>query len=157
MTPEDAVAKIQFARECFVRSTSVLEETDSGFAAVAGMYTVAQQVAHTALDIDWFTNGVKSRGEWDVDFERADERARAFTSLFHARELIDQAFGRAVEEFGSLSTEDLAASFPQEDPFFPGAPIWSAVAALIDHTAHHRGALTVYTRLLGKTPPNPYL
>jgi hypothetical protein len=25
-----------------------------------------------------------------------------------------------------------------------------------DHTAHHRGALTVYSRLLGKVPKMPY-
>jgi uncharacterized damage-inducible protein DinB len=26
----------------------------------------------------------------------------------------------------------------------------------VEHTAHHRGALTVYSRLLGKVPPMPY-
>ena len=30
------------------------------------------------------------------------------------------------------------------------------VAAMADHTSHHRGALTVYARLRGKTPAMPY-
>jgi uncharacterized damage-inducible protein DinB len=27
---------------------------------------------------------------------------------------------------------------------------------MVEHTAHHRGALTVYSRKLGKVPPMPY-
>ena len=30
------------------------------------------------------------------------------------------------------------------------------VWAMVEHTAHHRGALTVYSRPLGKVPPMPY-
>jgi len=37
-----------------------------------------------------------------------------------------------------------------------GAPKMSIVYALADHTAHHRGALSVYARLLGKKPQMPY-
>jgi uncharacterized damage-inducible protein DinB len=37
-----------------------------------------------------------------------------------------------------------------------GVPRWSVVSAISDHTAHHRGALTVYSRLLGKVPVMPY-
>jgi uncharacterized damage-inducible protein DinB len=37
-----------------------------------------------------------------------------------------------------------------------GQPRHSIIGALIDHTAHHRGALTVYARLLSKVPPMPY-
>jgi len=31
------------------------------------------------------------------------------------------------------------------------------IGAISDHTAHHRGALTVYARLLGKEPKMPYM
>ncbi len=30
------------------------------------------------------------------------------------------------------------------------------VVPIVDHTAHHRGALTVYVRLLGKVPKMMY-
>ena len=37
-----------------------------------------------------------------------------------------------------------------------GAPKMSVVGGIVDHTAHHRGALAVYARLLGKEPKMPY-
>ena len=37
-----------------------------------------------------------------------------------------------------------------------GAPRAAVVGPIVDHTAHHRGALTVYARLLGKVAPMPY-
>jgi uncharacterized damage-inducible protein DinB len=37
-----------------------------------------------------------------------------------------------------------------------GQPIGNIVWGMVEHTAHHRGALSVYSRLLGKTPPMPY-
>ena len=37
-----------------------------------------------------------------------------------------------------------------------GVPRAAILSGITDHTAHHRGALTVYARLLGKTPPMPY-
>jgi len=30
------------------------------------------------------------------------------------------------------------------------------INAIVDHTAHHRGALSVYARLPGKVPMMPY-
>jgi uncharacterized damage-inducible protein DinB len=37
-----------------------------------------------------------------------------------------------------------------------GQPIRNIVWSLVDHCAHHRGALTVYSLSLGKVPPIPY-
>jgi len=37
-----------------------------------------------------------------------------------------------------------------------GRPLFEIIGAMVEHTAHHRGALAVYTRLLGKVPPMPY-
>ena len=39
----------------------------------------------------------------------------------------------------------------------PGLPKFTIVPGIDEHTAHHRGALTVYSRLLGLTPPMPYM
>jgi uncharacterized damage-inducible protein DinB len=38
-----------------------------------------------------------------------------------------------------------------------GQAMSGVVWGMIEHTAHHRGALTVYSRLLGKVPPMPYV
>jgi uncharacterized damage-inducible protein DinB len=37
-----------------------------------------------------------------------------------------------------------------------GVPRMAIFGAITDHTAHHRGALTVYARLAGAVPPMPY-
>ena len=42
-------------------------------------------------------------------------------------------------------------------PIMGGLPRFTIFGALTDHSAHHRGALTVYARLLGKVPPMPYM
>ena len=42
-------------------------------------------------------------------------------------------------------------------PIMGGLPRLAVFGALTDHTAHHRGALSVYARLLGKVPPMPYM
>ena len=31
------------------------------------------------------------------------------------------------------------------------------ISTITDHTAHHRGALTVYARVSGLVPPMPYM
>ena len=44
-----------------------------------------------------------------------------------------------------------------EGPVMGGAPRLAIVNAITDHTAHHRGTLTVYSRLRGHTPAMPYM
>ena len=36
-------------------------------------------------------------------------------------------------------------------------PKFVAVSGIVEHTAHHRGSLSTYTRLCGKVPPMPYM
>ncbi len=43
-----------------------------------------------------------------------------------------------------------------EGPVMGGAPRMAIISAIEEHTAHHRGALSVYSRLLGLGPPVPY-
>ena len=44
-----------------------------------------------------------------------------------------------------------------DGPIMGGAPRMAIVNGITDHTAHHRGALTVYARVSGVVPPNPYV
>lgn len=53
-----------------------------------------------------------------------------------------------------MSEAELAAPMA-ENPILSG-PVHHVVAAIVDHTAHHRGALTVYARLRGQVPAMPY-
>ena len=51
---------------------------------------------------------------------------------------------------------DLSKPLPP-GPVMGGLPMSEVVWAMIEHTAHHRGALTVYSRMLNKVPVMPYM
>jgi uncharacterized damage-inducible protein DinB len=138
----------------FDRSTSALEEKDSGYAPKPEMLTVAQQVAHTAHTIDWFIDGAFTPKGFDLDFAGNEAKIRRVTSLKDARAWMDRAVEVAIRVIEAKSPEDLAKPLPEG--IMGGMPSGSIVDGMIEHTAHHRGALATYTRLLGKVPPMPY-
>jgi uncharacterized damage-inducible protein DinB len=143
------------SKDFFERSTRVLEEADSGFRPQEGMMTVAQQVAHTAQTLDWFTEGISRPEGFDLDFEKFTNAVNSVTSLAAARQMLEAGYEKAIHYFRSSSPEDLARPLP-EGPVMGGQPVSDVVWAMVEHTAHHRGALTVYSRCLGKVPPMPY-
>jgi uncharacterized damage-inducible protein DinB len=53
------------------------------------------------------------------------------------------------------SDADLMTLLPP-GPIMGGVPRMAIFGAITDHTAHHRGALTVYARVSGIVPPMPY-
>ena len=133
----------------------MLEEADSQFRPEDGMMTAAQQVAHAAQTLDWFVEGVTRPEGFDLDFERHARELMAVTSLAEARRKLESAYANAVEFVRSRGPEGLAKPLPP-GPILGGQPISAVVWAMVEHTAHHRGALTVYSRMLGKVPPMPY-
>jgi uncharacterized damage-inducible protein DinB len=154
MKAENLVAELRSIEAFFNTSTSCLTEADSDFAPVEGTWTVAQQVAHVARTIDWFVEGAFRPEGFDMDFDRHVAESSRVRSLQAARAWLEAAFARAREAFGTKSDAELSQPLP-EGPVM-GGPRWSVVSAISDHTAHHRGALTVYSRLLGKVPVMPY-
>ena len=159
MTPKpqhyDFANQLLASKEFFERSTRVLDEADSGFRPREGMMTVAQQVAHTALTLDWFIEGVSRPEGFDLDFEKHAKALEGVTSLAAARQMLETAYANAVHYLRSRSPEDLSQPLPP-GPIMGGQPISDIVWAMVEHSAHHRGALTVYSRQLGKVPPLPY-
>jgi uncharacterized damage-inducible protein DinB len=156
MNPEVFASQIQDIHTWFNRSTSALTEEDSSFAPVEGTHTVAQQVAHVAWTVEWFLEGAFRPEGFDLDFDKEKAALEKVTSLTEARVWLERAFHQAAEVIGSQTMESLTERLP-EGPVMGGAPRLAIVSALQDHTAHHRGALTVYARLLGKVPPMPYM
>lgn len=154
MTPKpayDFANQLLASKEFFARSTSVLEEADSQFRPTPDQMTAAQLVGHVAQTLHWFVDGVE-RGEFNLDFAKEAAALEAVTSLAAARKELDAAFARAIE---FARTQDMARPLPP-GPIMGGQPVGDLVWAMVEHTAHHRGALTVYSRLLGKVPPMPY-
>lgn len=143
------------SKDFFERSTRVLEEADSGFRPNADMMTAAQQVAHVAQTINWFVDGVSRPEGFDLDFALHAAELEKVTSLAAARAALTAAYDNAVRFFRSKSAQELAKPLP-DGPIMGGQPLSDIVWGMIEHTAHHRGALTVYSRMLGKVPPMPY-
>ena len=112
-------------------------------------------VAHTAQTLDWFIEGASRPEGFDLDFEKHAQVTAGVTSLAAARQMLETAYANAIHFLRSRSPEDLARPLPP-GPIMGGQPVSDIVWAMVEHTAHHRGALSVYSRLLGKVPPMPY-
>ena len=156
MSKEMMLGVVASMKEYFDRSTRALDEADSGFAPKAEMYTAAQLVAHVAQTVDWFVQGAFAAQGFDMDFERMDKDVRAVTSLAVARAWMERACAAANTVIDSKDEAAWSEPLPP-GPIMGGQPRSSVLGAVMDHTAHHRGALSVYTRLLGKVPPMPYM
>lgn len=153
---QSLAAEIRTMKEFFDRSTRALGEDDSSFKPAPEMRTAAEQVAHVAQCLDWFVEGAFRPQGFSMDFEAMDKEVGQVTSLAAARAWWERAVANAVEVIGSKSAAEMSALLPP-GPIMGGEPRVVIVGAMTDHTAHHRGALTVYARLRGKTPPMPYM
>ncbi len=157
MTPQVFADQITVIGEFFNRSTRCFTEEHSSFRPTEELMTVAQQVAHVAQTIDWFVDGAFNREDgFDLDFEGHMAPVLAVESLTAAREWFDKSVASAVAVIGSKSIEELRSPLP-EGMVMGGKPRLAIISGIDDHTAHHRGALTVYARLLGLVPAMPYM
>ncbi|MHC4161260.1 MAG: DinB family protein [Planctomycetota bacterium] len=155
MDANPLVSALLQVKACFDRSTACLDEEDSTFAPVGGTFTVSQQVAHVAQTIDWFLVGAFRPAGFDRDFAAHQAEIGKVTSLAAAREWLDRSTARAIDVFSSKTREEMATPIAA-GPIMGGAPRSAILSSIADHTAHHRGALTVYARLRGKLPALPY-
>jgi len=78
----------------------------------------------------------------------------AYASLEKAREWFKKSIENAVATVGGKSDAELQQMMPENQ--IMNGPRLIVIGAISDHTAHHRGALTIYSRLLGKEPKMPY-
>lgn len=148
--------ELSAVKEYFDRSTRALTEEDSGFAPAEGMWTAAQQVAHVAQTIEWFVEGAFAPGGFSMDWEAMGKEVEATNSLAAARAWLDRAVATAHAKIEAASDEEWAQPLPP-GPIMGGMPRFVIFGSISDHSAHHRGALTVYARLRGKVPPMPYM
>jgi len=152
---EQAIGELCAAQEFFNRSTRNLTEAHSTFVPAEGMMTAAQQVAHAAQTIDWFIQGGFRPEGFDLNFEEHFKEVAACTSLSAAKAWFDRAIEAAKSVTASKSDAELLTPLPA-GPIMGGMPRMVIFGSITDHTAHHRGALTVYARLNGIVPPMPY-
>jgi uncharacterized damage-inducible protein DinB len=153
---QQAVGELAAAQEYFNRSTRNLAESHSGFAPAPGMMTAAQMVAHVAQTVDWFIEGAFREEGFSMDFEAAAKETNGYDSLAAARAWFERSVAEAAATLGSKSDAELLELLPA-GPIMGGMPRIAILGAITDHTAHHRGALSVYARLNGMVPPMPYM
>lgn len=151
---EGLVKELESTQKFFMTTLSIFEPDDAGFAPYPELYTVAGHVAHPADSIDWFIEGAFGGG-WDMEFEASVAKAKAVTSLQEAIEWLNRAFVNAKAVVGKASDQILFEPIP-DTRIMEGAPRLAVVSGIVDHTAHHRGSLAVYARLIGKQAPMPY-
>jgi uncharacterized damage-inducible protein DinB len=153
---QQCAGELSAAQEFFNRSTRNLTEALSGFIPAEGMMTAAQQVAHAAQTIDWFVEGAFRPEGFGMDFEGMAKEVAKVTSLGAARAWFEKSVAAAQASVATKSDADLMAPLPP-GPIMGGMPRLAIFGAINDHTAHHRGALTVYARLNKIVPPMPYM
>jgi len=155
MTYQESLAKqLETALKYFKATASQFEEADSEFAPNPEMFTVAGQVAHVADTVDWFVEGAFGKG-WDLDFEAMFARIHEAPTLADANAWMERAFAAAVKAVRSATNEELHAPIADER-MMKGMPRSGIVNGIVDHTAHHRGSLAVYLRVMGRRPTMPY-
>ena len=150
------VKQLVTTKEFFDRSTQCLTEEDSSFRLTDDSMTVAAQVAHVAQTVDWFLEGAFRPEGFDMNFEALHAEVLKVESLAAAREWLERSFSEAQRVIAETSMEELSQPLPAEG-LMGGAPRHAITAAIADHTAHHRGALTAYSRLCGHVPAMPYM
>ena len=150
------INELNRSQEYFERSTRCLQETHSDHAPVEGMMTAAQQVAHVAQTVDWFLNGVTGDKGFSMDFEASAKEIFKVTSLDAAREWLDKSYAAIIDYIEKTPMEELTKPVT-EGALMVGMPRFGIVPSVVEHSAHHRGALTVYARTLGLTPKMPYM
>ncbi len=148
-------AELETAQRFFNASTKALDESDASFAPAEGAMTVVRHVAHVAHTIEWYLDGAFSATGMDTNWPEHAKTEEAVTSLAEARQWVEQAFARAFEAVENTAPEQWLE--PVQGEIMAGAPRGAIISGIVDHTAHHRGALALCTRLRGKTPPMPYM
>lgn len=156
MIKENCLSTLKEIKFFFENTTRCLTEENSQFAPVDGMFTTAQQIAHVAQVVDWFMTGMFDPKGFDMNFEEHTKEIQKTTSVQTALDSFKEAIARAITLIDSKSELELQEILP-ENPILGKVSRANCISALADHTAHHRGALSVYARLCGKTPAMPYV
>ncbi len=156
MLKESLLGELRGSKAFFDRSSRCLEASDAGFRPTEDALSTAEQMAHIGQTVEWFLDGAKSDGGFDMDFECHMKEVVKTKTIADARAWVDRAYAAVIDYVENTSVEDLSVPLP-EGPVMGGAPRHAIVSGIVDHTAHHRGALTVYARLQGLTPSMPYM
>lgn len=157
MLKDGLIISLNTAEKFFKKTIEVLSAENALFRPSDELYTVAAHIDHVADSVTWFIDGAFRRTDgFDLNFEQMIAESAAKTDFDAALTKLTAAFRDARIMVETCDEADLHTPMPK-GPIMGGAPKLAVVNGIVDHTAHHRGSLAVYCRLLGKVPPMPYL
>jgi len=159
----------------FSRAVSCLTEEDAAFQPRPDMLSVVGQIHHVTAAVELMLSGIyrefdrfgecerRSRRpggtwfEWGMDWALHANRDLEATdrSLAGALQAFDETMDLAYGAFSQLTMAEMLQPLTP-NPMQLATPRAVLHSGIIDHTAHHRGALAQYARLLGRDPQIPY-
>jgi uncharacterized damage-inducible protein DinB len=162
-------------KEFFQRSLSCFTEEDADYRPQPGMLSVSGHIHHTTASIELMMSGIlrefprfgerryASRRpgatwkEWGMDwaYSANHDTVRADWSLASALRAFDETMDIVSTIFAELTPDEMRQPLGDNPMKLPSA-FAVLYFGIFDHTAHHRGALSQYARLLGKEPRIPY-
>jgi uncharacterized damage-inducible protein DinB len=154
MNGHQAAEHVRLEREYLMKIIGAFAPDQGKFCPVAGTMTVAQQINHIAFMIRWFVQGAFGTG-FDLDPEKNNAAVRENIDLKEAVRRLNETYDDYIAFLETLTVAELDAHMPP-NPILGEVPRITLLRAQADHTAHHRGVLTVYLRLLGIVPPMIY-
>lgn len=140
--------------KCLLHVLSDFKPEHGEFVPEEGMMSVAQQIHHIAFTVKWFREGAFGAG-FNMDFEALEAENRKELSLEDALAEVAREYDELAAFVEPMSEAELMQPLTP-NPVFGEIPRVAVFSAQMDHTAHHRGSLAVYLRLLGITPKMPY-
>lgn len=145
------VWEVEFGRS--KKLIAALPHDKYDFRPDAGGRSLGELAWHLA-EGDAYMSQVAQRGEFQMGGPKPPNLDRPRT-IPEIHEKIDIVHADAVERVKNLSSEQLAKTIT-----FPGGPTVTMMQfledALIRHTTHHRGQLSLMCRLAGGTAPGMY-
>jgi uncharacterized damage-inducible protein DinB len=154
MSEQPHVMMMEIERKHLFNILNDFTPEQGDFRPVEGMMTAAQLIRHIARAIKWFREGGFGDG-FDMDFEKWAADDSKPVSLADAKDELNRTYDDFIEFLKGKDMGDLMQPMVTNE-IFGDSPRIAVLHANQDHTAHHRGALTVYLRLLGKTPTLVY-
>ncbi len=154
MEGKDAVQIVQTERKFLTNGIKQFKPEHGDFKPQDGMRTVTQLIRHIAWSVNWFREGAFGSG-FSMNFEQEESELSKPFPFEDAVAELNEAYDDWIVTLETKTSEELTSPL-DENPVFGPAPKLVCISANADHTAHHRGALMVYLRLLGETPKMIY-
>ena len=151
----DFADKLRSSQEFFERTMSCLQEEDGTFQPQETAFSTIAQVAHAAQTVDWFMDGITEGKTFSTDFEGLEKELAETKTLQAAKAWFHRSMAMAIQAAEEQPDSFWHSKLP-DGPMFAGMPRSFALGGILDHNAHHRGALSVYARLCGHKPAMPY-